>query len=101
MNVSPSRLGRLNALPDEHRGFRIGYFEDYPGGRHQITAAWKSPDGQWQEGHILLDSKSEVPQLARECIDYGLVVEAMENQLGRKLTIDELPRLKTSSPTPA
>lgn len=92
--VRSARLSRLNLIEQTHKGFQIGYFVDYPGGRHQITAAYKWPDGGWHETNCLLDKVGEVFPFARAAIDYALVVDAMEKQLCRPVEMNELPKIK-------
>ena len=91
--ITSGRLARLNPLPDVHRGIEIGYFQDWPGGVEQFTAAVHWPEG-WEELCLLCRSVDEIVPMAIECIDYGFLVRAMEKELGRPLTIDELPRVK-------
>ena len=87
--ISSNRMARINLFGLVYKDYHIGYFEDWPGNRHQITAAW-GKNGEWTEAHILVDTPEEALKLAKDCIDYDLRKEEMEKKLGRELTLEEM-----------
>ena len=90
--ITPGRMSRLQRFPFECRGHAVGYFEDSPGNRYQVTTAWQNSAGEWHEHRLLTDSVAEAAELVKGLVDYGRTVERMERELGRKLTIYELPQ---------
>ena len=84
-------MPRVRPLRDEpeYRGFEIGYIV----GLHGYLAAWRIVSSsalvRWVEGHIYVDTIDEIPQLARECIDYYYNEYTLETQLGSTLTMTE------------
>lgn len=89
-----SEMRFLKELNAEHKGCAIGYLEWQSNNKKGFEAAWRWRDtGEWTGGHIIVDTVAEIVPLAIQCIDYGLVVRAMERVLGRSLTMNELPLL--------
>lgn len=72
-----------------HGEHRIGYVT----GRHGYLACWRKSSESWIIGHIYVDSVSCVEALAKQCIDWRIVVDAEESRIGRKLSLDELVAL--------
>ncbi len=90
--MTSGRLARLRLFPFDCRGHKVGYFEDSPGNRYQVTTAWCNSAGEWHEHHMLYGSIPEAAERIGELVDYGRTVERMERDLGRPLTWDELPK---------
>lgn len=84
-----------------YKGFRLGFTGHHkkynpnspPKHTSYFLACWLRPwDDLWEEGSIAVDTIEEVLALARQCIDYLLVVRAMERTIGRRLESHELPK---------
>lgn len=68
--------------------------------RKGFTAAWRQPwDRQWEESCLVTEGVEKTIQSAKACIDYLLVVRAMERTLGKKLEWNELPKCTDLSDT--
>ena len=61
---------------------------------HGYKAAWRSSlEENWVIGHIYVDDPIEALRLAKECIDFNYRADALEVELGRKLTTGDLKRV--------
>ena len=80
----------MKLFPFTWRGHLVGYFEETPGGRYQVTTAWQNSAGVWHEHHLLNWSVDEAAASVKDLVDYGRTVERMERELGRPLTMEEL-----------
>lgn len=94
MIITGARLYMMARLPEEfnYKGMPLGFLTSPQG---FISAAWRWPDGTWEESCVLVRNQQQVPQLAADCIEYQMTVRAMERVLGRKLHFGELPRTVT------
>lgn len=86
-----------------YKGFRLGFTghtvnpttarEFVRPRKNYFLACWLRPwDDLWEQCSIAVDAIEEVTALAQQCIDYLLVVRAMERTIGRRLESHELPK---------
>lgn len=97
-----SYLFDANHAQIEYVGFLLGYtqharyihandFAKSETGVFEYKAAWRRPmTPKWQIGHIYVNRKDKTLALAKECIDFQLVLEHEEFIRGRPLKPEEL-----------
>lgn len=70
-----------------YRGFEIGRIT----GRHGYKPAWRIPGREWVECFVIADDDFEdLVRLAKECIDFRYNEYALEAQIGRPLTMEDI-----------
>lgn len=95
MKVSFDRQQYIQKHNLIYRGHELGYFRTmFYHNKLGFTPVWKgvTTDNVWYECSSNTDTVEDTIRLAKECIDYNVIVYGMEKILGRKLKWDELPK---------
>lgn len=77
----------IHVVSECYRGFRMGWTM----GPHGFKAAWKSSlETEWTISCVYAKSNTDAIVLAKQCIDFRYKSDAVEANLCRKLTTQEI-----------